>query len=448
MPRNQTGSGVTRRELVQGAAAAALALEAAPGLGLGDAGGLVAGAAKRIITPDPLLPVSGGLGPSNPVTEKRGELTARALYLQRGNTRIGIISLDLLGFPSVLGNRVRAAVPRIPAGNIVIGSTHSHSAPECYAFPDGQGGHTGDLAFMDRVTALAAEALNEAINSARPARLRTAVDEAKGQISYNYYAPSLYDPRMGVIQAEAVDGKPIATLVNYATHPEVLGSEVGLLSPDLCGPLYDRLESLVGGTAIFMNSAQGGMVTADNRYLDKCRDPKRAVWDDGRTWEECIRIGELMANEANRIINPAPWQASPSLYCRSSMVKIAVDSPDLWAVVTLSPLKYPHGADHTIQAQVNLMNIGDAQVITIPGEALPNIGFYLKRKMRGAHNLLFGLTNDAFGYIMTEIDFDSFETYRYISRVSLGEKTCPVLMARWLDLIRTSPAPDRSPGPS
>ena len=31
-----------------------------------------------------------------------------------------------------------------------------------------------------------------------------------------------------------------------------------------------------------------------------------------------------------------------------------------------------------------------AQILTIPGEALPNIGFYLKRKMRGKHHLLFG----------------------------------------------------------
>ena len=45
----------------------------------------------------------------------------------------------------------------------------------------------------------------------------------------------------------------------------------------------------------------------------------------------------------------------------------------------------------------NVVNLGDAQILTIPGEALPNIGFYLKRKMHGGQNLLFGFTNDAFG---------------------------------------------------
>jgi hypothetical protein len=74
-------------------------------------------------------------------------------------------------------------------------------------------------------------------------------------------------------------------------------------------------------------------------------------------------------------------------------------------VILGSPLKYSHNEDQSINARVNLVNLGTAQVLKIPGEALPNIGFYLKRKMRGKHNLLFGLTNEAFGYIVTKVDF-------------------------------------------
>src|SRR5271157_4697848 len=107
------------------------------------------GAASRVITPDPLLPISGGMGVPKPASEKRGELTARAIVLREAAVAVAIVSLDLLGFPSVLGDRVRARVNRIPAANILIGSTHTHSAPECYAFPDGKGGHTGDLKYLD-----------------------------------------------------------------------------------------------------------------------------------------------------------------------------------------------------------------------------------------------------------------------------------------------------------
>ena len=90
---------------------------------------------------------------------------------------------------------------------------------------------------------------------------------------------------------------------------------------------------------------------------------------------------------------------------------------------------------------MNLINVGKAQILSIPGEALPNIGFYLKRKMHGAPNFLFGLTNDAFGYILTKVDFNSFKRYEYVSRTSLGEMTGETLIEEALKLIESSPNP-------
>lgn len=407
--------------------------------------GFEAGVAKRIITPNPLLPVSGGVGIPQPATSKQGELTARALVVRNGETTVAIVGLDLLGFPSVLGNRVRQAVPRIPPENILIGSTHTHSGPDCYAFPTPDGGHTGDLDYMDRVCVLAAEAVNEALDALQPAALKIGTDAARGKIAYNYYAPQLYDPRMSVIQAIAADGKVIGTLVNYAVHPEVLGNDIGVMSPDLVGPLCDKLEAEAGGMALFMNGAQGGMITADNRNLDQPRDLSRAVWNDSRTWDECLRIGHLMADEALRIIGDAPVQSDPALFCTHADVKFPVESDLMWAIVTGSPLKYPFNPDKSITARINLVNLGNAQILTIPGEALPNIGFYLKRKMRGRHQLLFGLTNDAFGYILTKVDFNSFERYNYVSRTSLGEMTGEILIEHCLELVADAPLPASTP---
>jgi len=412
---------------------------AAPAL----ADGLSAGAAVRVITPDPLLPVSGGFGPTATVKEKRGELTARALVLRKGQTTVAVVVLDVLGFPSVLGDRVRAKVDRIPPENVLVAATHAHSAPCCYAFPDGRGGHTGDLKWIQAACDRAAEAVNAAIDALQPVSLRIATGEAKGKIAYNHYAPDLYDRRMSVIQALGADGKAVATLVNYATHPEVLGPDVRLLSPDLVGPLCERVEQQAGGIALFVNGAQGGMITADNRRLNEpLPNPARTVWRDERTWDECLRIGYLMADEALRIVKDAPPQADPALSCHSTNVRFPVDSDPLWNVVQHSPLKYPHdAASRTIGVRINLINLGDAQILTIPGEALPNIGFYLKRKMRGRHNLLFGLTNDALGYMLTKVDFNSFPRYDYVSRTSLGEMTGEILIEQSLKLVEQSPGP-------
>jgi len=395
--------------------------------------GLKAGAAFRVITPDPLLPVSGGVGTPNPTTEKKGELFVRALVLEKSDTRVALVGIDNLGWPKFWGDKTRALVPRIPGENIIIAATHTHSAPDAYCFPDLKGEHHADLGYLERVCVQMADAINEAIDTLRPAVLKIAVDEAQGKIAYNYYAPQLYDPRCSVLQAlDAKDNAVIATLVNYAIHPEVIGSDKGIISPDLCGPLYDRIESRTGGMALFLNGAQGGMVTADNRSAE----------GDMEVWEECVRIGELLADEALRIIADAPVQENPTLLCAARNLTLPVNSPLMRMLLMKSPMKDQMGSGDAVVTQLNVVNIGTAQLLTIPGEALPNIGYYLKRNMPTKHAFLLGLANDAFGYILTKYDFDSFERYEYISQTSMGEMTGELYIEQALALVKDTPEPD------
>ncbi len=395
--------------------------------------GFRAGIAVRNVTPDPLLPLVGGIGPGHRATRKEGELTVRCLVFEEGTTRVAIVSADFLGFPSVLGNKVRAGVKGVPPENILIGATHSHSAPDCYGFPDGKGGTASDPKYVELVCQRMTEAVNEAVEKLQPAQLKIGTGEAKGKIAYNYYAPQLYDPRCHVIQAVDASGHPFATLVNYAIHPEVLGNALGICSPDLIGPLYDEIAAKGGGTGIFMNSAQGGMVTADNRTPNG---------PDARTWAECLRIGTLLADEALRIIQDAGTQDAPKLSCYAKTITFPVDGPMMRALMK-ELRKSAGGPADSVSTQMNVVNIGNAQILTIPGEALPNIGYYLKRKMHGEHNLLFGLTNDAFGYILTKEDFGSFKRYDYVSRTSLGERTGEILVEEALKFVNDCPRPAR-----
>jgi hypothetical protein len=119
----------------------------------------------------------------------------------------------------------------------------------------------------------------------------------------------------------------------------------------------------------------------------------------------CGKVAEAV-NEAVDVLRPAHIRLATA----KARGKIAYNyyAPDLYdrrisVIQALSP------DNETIMTLVNLVNVGNAQILTIPGEALPNIGFYLKRKMRGKHNLLFGLTNDGLGYLLTKVDFASFD---------------------------------------
>ncbi len=394
--------------------------------------GLKAGAASRNITPNPLIPVSGGVGIPNIATVKKGELTTRALVLTKGDTKIAIVSIDNLGVPKIIGDRIRALVPNIKPETILIGATHTHSAPDVYGFADENGNSGTDLNYIELLVKKTAEAINEAYNNVQSVELKIAVGEAKGKIAYNYYAPKLYDPRCGVIQLISYSNKKvISTLINYASHPEVIGSRRGICTPDFVGPMYDKIESQVGGIAIFMNGAQGGMVTADNR---------RENGKEANDWNECIRIGELLANESLRIIADAEVQKDPKIFIANKNVDIPIDSNLMKFILKNSILNYEMPDNETVTTRMNLLNIGTAQIITIPGEALPNIGFYIKRDMKTQNPFLFGLTNDAYGYILTKEDFNSFERYDYITRTSLGERTAEIVINNALKLIKESPS--------
>ena len=395
-----------------------------------------AGVAVRVITPDPLLPVSGGVGIPKPSHILKGNLYARAIVLEKGSTRIAIVSIDNLGWPAVLGDKSRALIKGIPPENILIGATHTHSAPDAYGFPDETGKSSVDLKYLDWCVHQIADAVNEAVKNLEPASLKTAFGETKGKISYNYYAPDLYDPRCSVLQVLATSGKnkdkPIATLINYAIHPEIIGSSRDILSPDLCGPLYDRIAEKGGGTAIFMNSAQGGMVTADNRL------PGGGEAND---WNECIRIGNLLADEALRIVSDASVQVNPDIYCASRNIMFPLENAEMKFIFEHSPLQFESKSIDSVVTRLNLLNIGTAQVLTIPGEALPNIGYYVKRNMNTKQPFLFGLTNDAFGYILDKVDFNSFKRYGYICRTSLGPMTGDIYINEVLAWLKTAPSP-------
>ncbi len=386
-----------------------------------------AGAAVRVITPDPLLPVSGGVGVPQPVGTKKGDLFVRAFVVESDGARIAFVAIDNLGWPAVLGDRARSLIGGIPPENILIGATHTHSAPDAYGFPDANGVHHADLEYLDFCVRQIADAVNEAIRNLEPASLKVALGEAKGRIAFNYYAEELYDPRCGVIQAVSANGEVIATLVNYASHPEVIGSKKGVLSPDFCGPLYDRIEAQVGGIAVFLNGALGGMVTADNRQA------RSAEVDD--LWQECIRIGTLLADEALRILQDGQVMANPEVRCVSRLVTFPIESPVMRYILEHSPLGYASHAPDEIATRINAVQLGPATPLTIPGEALPNIGYYLKRKMKTDYPFLFGLTNDAFGYMLTKVDFASFDRYAYITRTSLGEMTGEIYIEEALALL-------------
>ena len=65
----------------------------------------------------------------------------------------------------------------------------------------------------------------------------------------------------------------------------------------------------------------------------------------------------------------------------------------------------------------------------------------MKKPLRVALTLV--VTAAAVAYILTKVDFNSFQRYEYVSRTSLGEMTGEILIENALKLIADSPRPDK-----
>jgi hypothetical protein len=385
-----------------------------------------AGVARRVVTPDPLLPVTRGPGDGRQPEQLLMDLEVRALVLEQGETRIALLSMPFLGWTSPLCNRVRSRIREVPETHILISATHTHAAPDVYGLPGGDGERLIDIAYLDWVCMQAADAVADAVQHLQPVSLKTATGPANGQIAYNLYAPQLYDPRCSALQFIDEDGATVATLVNYAIHPEILLNQP-VCSPDLIGPLCRRVEEALGGTALFINGAQGGMVTAD------IRSPE----GDREDWSECVRIGTTLANEAVRLLSTASLQENPPLACSWHIVQFPVKKPMEQLFQMADPAVRQELTDEgRIAVPQHLLRVGDAWMLTVPGEALPNIGFYLKRQMGVPHALILGLTNEALGYMMSRADYESFAVYEYITATSISEDAGEILMDESLGLMR------------
>jgi hypothetical protein len=110
--------------------------------------------------------------------------------------------------------------------------------------------------------------------------------------------PHVKDHTLCVLQAVSKKtSRTIGTLVNWANHPEVLGSKNRLLSSDFCWALYDRLEDLLGGVAVFWNGAIGGLITPLGEEL-KVTDPVTGQPAPEASFRKAELIGQFVAEVA------------------------------------------------------------------------------------------------------------------------------------------------------
>jgi neutral ceramidase len=245
------------------------------------------GAASVDITP-PLevgLLMSSVEGRWAPFEGTRLPLMARALFLTHGDTQAALVSLDLLGLESTsvggfdrFKERIVAAADFVVrADELLITSTHTHTAPESIGLTD----LCETQAFQDWIEALArsiGQAIRRAARHAVPAQLALGMARApelclhrrirtrRGILLSHPMPPAdiilpgtgPVDDSVNVALFLGADARPVGIVVNATCHP-VHEMCLPFISPDYPGELCNLLAGELGCEALFLNGAAGNI---------------------------------------------------------------------------------------------------------------------------------------------------------------------------------------------
>jgi hypothetical protein len=423
------------------------------------------GAAKRVITPD--LDKHGpvwmaGFGQNRKATAIHDDLYARCVAFSTGGRPLVICGLDLIG---VFWDDVKKIRAKVDGADVIVAALHNHEGPDTMGLWGPAQGQSGiNEAYMAFFVERAAEAAREAIRTLRPARVRVlkSVSAELDTFIHDTRPPVVHDSAVLTLRAEAIDGTPIATLLNWANHPETLGSQNTLITADYSGYVCAELERRLGGTAVFINGAIGGMQSPLGSTV---KDAQGNVLPE-TSFEKAEFIGKRVAAVAQAADNAAPV-AIDSIVFREKTIEIPMTNPGFNLAAKAGIFRgrkepTPSGATVTPVGYVRFARGADPQleIALIPGELYPELSLggverfagadfsdapiepAIKPQMKTFFGMLFGLANDEIGYIIPRAEWDEKAPYlqnaakKWYGEVnSVGPDAAPLIGKAFQELI-------------
>ncbi len=421
---------------------------------------LTAGLAVVDITPPVGYRMSGyfnerlSTGTSNP-------LRARAIVLRQGDTSAALVFCDIIGISLDVSSRVRRIAAKrtgIPAENILIAATHSHTGPLYFGALRNHFHHLAitehgsdpceKVDYSSELAKKIIRAITQANAKTGPVRLSAGVAEQKG-LSFNrrfhmkdgtvrfnpgvmnpdiVRAAGPIDPDVGIVFFnKAGGGRPDAALVNFTLHLDTVGGTK--YAADYPFYLEQSLSEVYGDEFVLLF---GTGTCGDINHIDVTNRERLKTDYIGNTLAQTVKAKARSLENINE----------PSLEARSEIVNVPLQNfgPDkvAWArenikKVGTNELSFIEQVEaykilarqmrpgDTIGLEVQVFRLSsDVAVVGLPGEVFVDLGLAIKRDSPFATTLVIELCQDAPGYIPTKKAFaeGSYETVN--SRIAPG----------------------------
>jgi hypothetical protein len=395
-----------------------------------------------------------GFGLGRAAKSVHDPMVAAAAVLDDGKKRIGFVVIDSIGFMNDDVEDVRRRLPAaLKVDHLIVVSTHDHEVPDLQGLWGPSTGITGvNPTYLEFVKSKMVAAVAGAVSMMKPAEIR-AIERPLSPVGLvaDIRDPIVFDPDLRILEVrERGTGTPLGQIVNWANHPEALWGSNTEVTADFPGYVRDGLDRGIvypdgikrkghGGITLYINGAIGGLMAPTDTLAIQDRFLNQTYTKPSH--EKARALGYTIADEALTALETSttPFDPVGALGLYVTKVDLPVGNLTLLgAVEILQILKRTvdyQGITPIIHSEVNLLTVGNNSILTIPGEAYPELvnggiesppgadfgGTPVEvpawRKQMpskpGAIKMVFGLANDSIGYIIPYSQWDTDAPYTY-----------------------------------
>jgi len=394
---------------------------------------------EREITP-PLGESMPGYYMERIADDVQDKLYAKAFAAESGGEKIALVVLDCVELPTKYADAIAARVMKyndIPADNIAVCATHSHTGIPCGEPLTGM----DDEEFMSVVVRLAADCVTLALRRLQTASLSFGCGEVNG-ISFNrnfrlrdgrvithLWHPdsegavpySGIDPLLPVLTVRDETGRPLGAVISFACHQDCVGGRA--YSGDYSSELSIRLKEIYGPdfVSLYINGASGDINHVN--YLNYFTGiPETDGVPHYRT------MGRTIAAEAVRVMeNGSTPVSGDHIFAKKEMLDIPVRRATAEQIEKAKRnvdasgepkrdarllLRYEDVQTETTHpTPVQVFGLGDTAIVALPGEPYHRFAEKIRAGCPAVNCLFSALSNGTHGYIPVPelMDTDIYE---------------------------------------
>lgn len=354
------------------------------------------------------------------------ELYAKVLTLKSDNVQLMLISLDIGGINKSVSDNIKTEITNrcfIARDNIIISTTHTHSAPAVLplrnaGLPDDH--YLNDLKRNILKTAIQSiENLQEirigygqgelhwGVNR-REKGIKSDIDQEEGTI----------DPDVSIIRIETLDNSPLVLLVNYAAHPVTLYADNLYISSDYPGEAYKVVEDHLQSEMMFL---QGCSADVNPKIFGSFEATKTIGISLGN---EVCRVSSEIQCQQIKIMNfyskviSLPLANSPEVdelnkLISSYQAKQRV-SLNLWEKIELQwaedlikyRIEHKDLTPKEIELPIQALRLNNIFILFLPGEIFVETGLKIKQLFTKKKMMITAYSNDcSYGYLPASVAY-------------------------------------------